>query len=63
MMLHNIAVSFGLKWILWNDLSNGKWYIKLGNTANRMAEHKAEIVGVQLVRWDKVCIVVLWKEK
>jgi len=28
-----------------------------------MAEHKAEIVGVQLVRWDKVCIVVLWKEK
>ena len=34
-MLHNIAAWFGFKWILWNDLSNGKWHIKLENTANR----------------------------
>jgi hypothetical protein len=34
-MLHNITAQFGLKWILWTDLSNGKQNIKLGNTENR----------------------------
>ena len=34
-MLNNITARFELKWILWNDLSNGKWNIKLGNTENR----------------------------
>jgi hypothetical protein len=34
-MLHNITVQFGLQWILQNDLSNGKWNTKLGNTENR----------------------------
>ena len=34
-MMHNITVRFGLKWILWNDLRNGKRNINLGNTENR----------------------------
>ena len=34
-MLYNITARFGVKWILWNDLRNGKWNIKLGNTENR----------------------------
>ena len=37
--------------------------LNLETQQTEMAEHKAEFVGVQLVRWDKVCIVVLWKEK
>jgi hypothetical protein len=28
-----------------------------------MAKHKAEFVEEQSVRWDKVCIAVLWKKK
>jgi len=31
-MLHNIAAWIGFKWILWKDLGNRKWYIKLGNS-------------------------------
>jgi hypothetical protein len=34
-MLHNITARFGIKRILWNDFSNRKWNIKLGNIENR----------------------------
>ena len=34
-MLNNITARFGLKWILWNDLSTGKWNIKFENTEKR----------------------------
>jgi len=47
-MMHNITAQFGHKWILWNDLSNGKWYIKLGNTANGNGKVKARICGSTL---------------
>jgi hypothetical protein len=27
------------KWIIWNDLSSGKWIIKHGNAENKLAKH------------------------
>jgi len=46
-MLHNIAVLFGFKWILWNDLSNGNGTLNLETQQTEQAKHKAEFVGVQ----------------
>jgi len=37
--------------------------LNLETQQTEMAEHKAECVGVQSVRLDNVCIVVLWKQE
>jgi len=37
--------------------------LTLETLQTEMAKHKAEFVEEQSVRWDKVCIAVLWKKK
>jgi hypothetical protein len=46
-MLHNVTACFGLKWILWNDVSNGKRELNLETQKTELAKNKPEFVVVQ----------------